>query len=335
MFKKILIGVLGGVVFLPILFVVAEGKDVQIQKVRIGAAFYVTSNDYCRNEIRGIKDIVEAVGGKVIVADAMGDWQTHNNNIENFIAQGVDGIIIQPGFPSQIKPLVEKAHDLGIPVVTTNMEYFSEKVSTTVLPNHFLMGVEIGAQILKNMEFPYKGKVYVFLATGVYDFEERFRGLNLILSQYPGIEIKRINVPETPTAVIPDTMNKMRSLLLADSKSREIKAVYGAADFFAVGPYQAILEVGRTDIKVYGSDGDPVALKAIRSKNNVWIATCGRTPYRDGQIAAECLLEAIRGKKTPPMVASPFYTISKFDVIQRVKSIYGEDYWKKIGWKEK
>ncbi|MBA7543681.1 hypothetical protein ES705_36018 [subsurface metagenome] len=97
-----------------------------------------------------------------------------------------------------------------------------------------------------------------------------------------------------------------------------------------MGPYQAILRSGRTDVKVYGSDGDSVALKAILSENNIWIATCLRVPYQDGQIAAECLLKTIRGEKTSIIINSPFYVTTKFDVIQRVKSIYGEDYLQKI-----
>jgi len=324
--RKLIIGLLLVIIIFGTLSIFTMAKD----KLLIGAAFFVTSNDYCRIELDAIRDTIEAAGGKVIVADSMGDWQTHSNNIENFIEQRVDGIIIQPGSASQIKPLVEKAHSLGISVVTTNMEYCSEKVATAILPNHYLMGIEIGAQVIKNMELPYKGKVYVFLATGVYDFEERFKGFELVLSQYPEIEVKRINVPENPTAVIPETMRKMESLLLADSESCEIKAIYGAADFFAVGPYQAILKDSRTDVKVYGSDGDPVALKAILSENDIWIATSCRTPYQDGQMAAECLLKAIRGEKTLAVVDSPFYVVTKFDVMQRVKSVYGEDYLEKI-----
>lgn len=312
-------------------------KTIEIEKnlegKSIGAAFLTTANDYTRIELEAIRIKIEEQGGNLIVADAMGDWQTHSNNVENFIEQGVNGIIIQPGAAPLVQPLAEKAYDKGIFVVTTNMEFCSEKISTAVIPNHFLMGVEIASQMIRNMDITYQGEVYVLLPTGIFDFEERYNGIESVLSNFTGIEIKRMNIPEDPTSVISETMNKMQSLIQADSDNK-IKAIYGTADFFAIGPYQAVLDSGREDIKVYGSDGDPIALKAILSDEGIWMATSLRIPSQDGLIAAENLIKAIIGEETPLIAESLFYTVTDWDIVQRVESLYGKDYLEEVLEKE-
>ena len=299
----------------------------------IGAAFFVTANYYSRTLIQGLTDVIEDAGGTLIVADARGDWQTRSNDIENFIAQGVDGIVIQTGFPAQIQPVVEKALAAGIEVVTTNIGYL-EGVSTTVVPNHFVIGVLVGAQIIYDMEPPYEGLVYAFLDEGVFDFEERIKGIQLVFSEYPGLELKKVDVPDDPSAMVPDTMAALSALILAHPSPGEIRAVYGAADFFAVGPYQALLAANRDDILVYGSDGDEVALLAIRDETDVWVATVARKPYDDGYMAAQYLLKAIAGEEVPTQVKSDFYLVTEFDIVDRVDVIYGEGYWAEIGWED-
>ena len=53
--------------------------------------------------------MIEDAGGSVVIADAQADVQKHNENIENLINSGIDGLIVHLGDPEQMAPLMEEA----------------------------------------------------------------------------------------------------------------------------------------------------------------------------------------------------------------------------------
>ena len=65
--------------------------------------------------------MIEDAGGSVVIADAQADVQKHNENIENLINSGIDGLIVHLGDPEQMAPLMEEAEKKGIPVITNGV----------------------------------------------------------------------------------------------------------------------------------------------------------------------------------------------------------------------
>ena len=51
---------------------------------------------------------MEAAGGTLVVADAQTDPRKHNENIENLINSGVDGLIIQLGDAQRLRRWLRK-----------------------------------------------------------------------------------------------------------------------------------------------------------------------------------------------------------------------------------
>src|SRR5208283_607744 len=62
------------------------------------------------------------LGVKLIVADAQRDAARQVQQVENFIAQGVDVIILNPCEVDGSSPAVDRARAAGIPVVNVNSE---------------------------------------------------------------------------------------------------------------------------------------------------------------------------------------------------------------------
>ncbi|MDR2739440.1 MAG: substrate-binding domain-containing protein, partial [Treponema sp.] len=84
---------------------------------KIGIATREITNDYNRDIISSAQKVVEDAGGSVVIADANADYQKHNENIENLINSGINGLIIQLGDAQQLAPIVAKATAKNIPVI--------------------------------------------------------------------------------------------------------------------------------------------------------------------------------------------------------------------------
>src|SRR5659263_82964 len=85
---------------------------------KIGIASREITNDFNRDIVTNAQTVIEAAGGTVVTTDAQGDPQKHNENIENLINSGIDGLIIQLGDPQQLAPIMAEAKAKGIPVIT-------------------------------------------------------------------------------------------------------------------------------------------------------------------------------------------------------------------------
>lgn len=63
----------------------------------------------------GVKERCEELGYEVIIHDGKADAANQVTAFENFIAQGVDAIIVSPIDEQALIPSVEAAHEAGIP----------------------------------------------------------------------------------------------------------------------------------------------------------------------------------------------------------------------------
>ena len=88
---------------------------------KIGIAAREITNDYNRSIVSAAQKMIEDAGGSVVIADAQSDVQKHNENIENLINSGIDGLIVHLGDPEQMAPLMEEAEKKGIPVITNGV----------------------------------------------------------------------------------------------------------------------------------------------------------------------------------------------------------------------
>ena len=68
-------------------------------------------------------------------------------DIESFIRQGVDLIVVAPNEADAITPVVEKAYDKGIPVVLVDRKIDSERYTAYIGADNYEMGRQIGTYI--------------------------------------------------------------------------------------------------------------------------------------------------------------------------------------------
>ena len=175
---------------------------------------------------------------KVEIRTVEDNNQEQIKDIEEFIANDVNLIVVSPNEAKAITPVVEKAYDLGIPVVLVDRKITSDKYTVFVGGDNYLMGKQIGTYIANRLNG--KGKIVELTGLkGSTPALERHNGMNEVLKEYPSIEI----IATTDAAWLKNKAEtKFDSIL---SIHKDIDMVIAQNDPMAYGAYQAAMKVGR------------------------------------------------------------------------------------------
>jgi ABC-type sugar transport system substrate-binding protein len=261
---------------------------------KIGIVAREITNDYNRDIIAGAREVFEAAGAEVIVADGGGDPRKHNENIENMVNAGVAGIVVQLGDAQQLALPIADATEASIPVVTTSVGAKTPGALTDVGGDDALMSAMMSRALLSSIE--YSGDVYVFWVPGAPLLETRKRVLEAMAADYP-----QVTLHEVPTEhSIARVQTQMEDLLTANPAPGSIAAVWGAYDLLVSGAVEAIRRNGRSEIKAAAIDGDRIGFQMLLDEDSPFIATVVQDVPTIGRKAAEALLERLDGREEFP-----------------------------------
>ncbi|MBO0904223.1 substrate-binding domain-containing protein [Jiella sonneratiae] len=309
---------------LAILPVQAKAQDLTGKK--IGLASREITNDYNRDIIAGAREVLEAAGAEVVVTDGGTDPRKHNENIENLINSGVAGIIVQLGNAQQLAPVVAKANEAGIPVVTTSVGSTTEGALTDVGGDDALMSAMMSRALLSSID--YQGDVYVFWVPGAPLLETRKRVLEAMAADYPKVKLHEVPTEHSVARV----QTQMEDLLTANPAPGSIAAVWGAYDLLTSGAVEAIRRNGRTEIKAASIDGDRIGFQMLLDQDSPFVATVVQDVPTIGRKAAQALLDKLNGKEDFP---SALYTDAWLAVrgngVAAAQKRWGDGIWADLG----
>jgi ribose transport system substrate-binding protein len=246
----------------------------------------------------------------IISTNADGDAAKFQSDIEDLIAQGVDGVIISGAWLEQAPAALDALKTAGVPTVLVDRIFTqgaADAYTSYIGPDNFTIGVQDGQYIADRL----KGKgVVVELRGGPADNSiglNRSKGVNSILSTYPDITV--VIAPDFGSWSADGGITLMEDLLAANKK---IDAVFCENDSMCLGAQTAIADAGRTDeMFLVGVDGETAALKAIMDNTN-YAATGLNNSDTIGRAALNMLMSILAGA-TPTVrdtfLPSPIITI--------------------------
>jgi len=124
----------------------------------------------------------------VIISDGQQDNSKQVADVENFIVQEVDILIISPNEAQPLTQVVEKAYDSGIPVIVLDRKVLTEKFSVFIGADNVEIGKAAGEYAAKILNS--KGKVLeIWGLKGSTPAMERNEGFIKGIADNPGIEI--------------------------------------------------------------------------------------------------------------------------------------------------
>jgi ribose transport system substrate-binding protein len=241
---------------------------------------------------RGAEDMAKKLGGpnvKVTTVSSKYDLNTQVGQIENFIANKVDLILVNAVDPKGIAPALKKARDAGIVVVAVDVG--AQGADATVMSDNSMAGTVSCEYLAKQLGG--KGNVVIVNGPPVTAVIDRVSGCKKVLAGYKDIKILSDN--QNAGGSRDGGMNVMANLLTAQPK---IDGVFAINDPSAIGAELAIKQAHRSDVKLITSvDGAPDAEAALKNKNGLFAETAAQNPYKMAAQAVEVGYEIMNGKR--------------------------------------
>ena len=214
------------------------------------------------------------IGGtdvKVTVVSSKYDLNTQVAQIENFIANKVDLILVNAADPKGIAPALKKAREAGITVVAVDVG--ADGAAATVTSDNKAAGAAACKYLIQALNG--RGSVVILNGPPVTAVLDRVDGCNSVIKGYRDIKVLSEN--QNAGGSRDGGMNSMADILTAYPK---IDGVFAINDPTAIGAALAIKQAGRSDIRAITSvDGAPDAQQALRDKNGLFVATAAQNPY--------------------------------------------------------
>jgi inositol transport system substrate-binding protein len=242
-------------------------------------------------------------GVELIAVDSKEDVATQLGQVENFVAQGVDAIIIIPANTDAADPMTKAAQDAGIPLVYVNR-----------IPSNLPEGVayvgsdSIQAGIMQAEWLADKlgGKGNVVIMNGDLAQEaaqKRTEGEKQVFAKFPDIHIIKEDTASWDRA---QGLSLMENWLATGD---QIDAVASNNDEMAIGAIQAIDAAGKLgQILVGGVDASPNALEEMdKGRLNV---TVFQNAKGQGEGGIQAAIALARGEKIDQITWIPFELVT-------------------------
>ncbi|VTT28366.1 inositol transport system sugar-binding protein [Klebsiella pneumoniae] len=278
--------------------VTSFAKDLQI-----GVSMALFDDNFLTIVRNSINNEMKAENVKGQVEDAKGDVAQQLQQVQNFIGQGVDAIIVNPVDTNAVKPIVDLTTKAGIPLVFVN-----RKPATTLIGKMAFVGSDSELAGRLQMEalakrMNYKGNVAILLGDLANEAtRERTKGVEAIVAKYPGLKVVQ---KQTAKFTRNDAVDVTSNWLTAGD---DIQAIASNNDEMAIGALQA-LGKNPNNILVAGVDGTPDALQMI--KNGKMVASVFQDAKGQGEGAVQTAVKLVKGEKVQPIVDIPFQLITK------------------------
>lgn len=281
-------------------------------KVKIG----VTLMDFSTEFGIGLKDYMtakaDAMGDvELTVVDAGGDAAKQLQQVETFISQKVDAIIMQPQEQEACSPAIDKAKAAGIPIINCNSLTITEP--DAYVGSNDSESAEIAMTYIAE-QLGGKGNVLMMHGHPGQTAEvKRTEGAMDILAQNPDMTLLDEQTADWDRA---EAMTLMENWIQAYGD--QINAVFCQNDEMALGALNALVQAGKKDnVLVVGVDAIDDALQSVKD------GKMDATVYQDYKGQAEGAIEAAyklaKGESVEKEILIPFILVTTENVDEYLK----------------
>ncbi|RZQ62991.1 substrate-binding domain-containing protein [Amycolatopsis suaedae] len=194
-------------------------------------------------------------------ADAQQDNSKQVEQVENFLTQQIDLLIISPNEATPLTAVVKKAYDQKIPVLVLDRKVDGDAYTSFIGADNVDIGRQAGQYVAEAL-LPSGGKLMEIRGlAGSTPAKERSEGFK------QGIQGKNIEVVASGDGDwLRDKGQQQADALL--KANPDVSVIYSHNDPMAEGAYIAAQNAGRTGVKIVGIDGLPIesgGLKAVEA----------------------------------------------------------------------
>lgn len=202
-------------------------------------------------------------------ADAKGSSLALADQIENYIARGVDVVTVAMADLRACKGAIKVAERAGVPIYAIDSGYVPG-IMVDVTSNNYVIGAKMGAYLADRLG--HKGIIVSIGMNQHHGVRKRRETLDPVLIENPEIELL-VHFDVRYESFYEDARRAMEDYLTR--YGNEIEAVWCGWDDLGDAAAKAIMERGftREDMFIVGADGHPHAYKHIRNPEDPFAAT--------------------------------------------------------------
>lgn len=275
-----------------------------------GAALALSANIAAAKELKSIGISLGSMGNPFFVALAKGaeveaksvnpnvkittvgydyDLGKQNTQIDNFIAAGVDLILLNPGDPKAIAPAIKRAQAAGIIVVSVDTH--ADGANATVETNNVQAGTIACQYLIDKMGG--KGDMIIVNGPQVSSVIERVQGCKAVIAKHSGVKL--LSSDQDAKGSRDGGLAVMQSLL---TRFQKVDGVFAINDPTAIGAELAAKQLNRTSFPITAVDGAPDAETALKDPNSKqFVASASQDPFLMARLAVQQGVKLLNGQK--------------------------------------
>jgi len=273
---------------------------------RIGVSIARVDDNFMTYVRSGLEEAAKKDNIQIQFEDAQGDVVRQINQVQGFLNQKVDAVIVLPVDTAATANMTRAAVEAQTPLVYVNRhpdERVLPKGVVTVASND----IEAGQLQMRYLAEKLGGKGTLAIIMGDLaqnSTHDRTEGVKQVLKDYPGIKIVEQQSAEWQRN---KGMDLTSNWLLAGTS---FDAIVANNDEKAIGAAMALQQAGKTkgEIAIVGIDGLPDGLAAI--KRGMLVASVFQDPKAQAATALQAAIKMIKGEPVETDVWVPFQLIT-------------------------
>lgn len=271
-----------------------EGPADDNRPTTIGVTLLTVQHQFYQDLRAGLEDEAAQHGFKLLITTAEFDPGRQADQIDEFLVQRVDALIVCPCDSRSVGANIAAANDANVPVVTADIASAATlgKVSCHVASDNVEGGRRAAELMAKALSG--QGEVAILSHPAVTSVTDRVKGFKEEMARHPDIKI----VVELGAEGKRDKAARVMEDVLQSHP--DLAGVFGINDDTALGALAAIEAAGKLGaIKIVGYDATPEAREKIKS--GAIYGDVIQNPRLIGAKAIEAVKEILEGR-TPPAV---------------------------------
>jgi len=259
----------------------------------IGVSLLTRNHIFYKDLEDGLKEGAAKYKFELVITSADFDLGKQLSQIEDFVTQKVDAIIICPVDSKGVGPGIKKANEAMIPVFTADIGAQEGEVVSHIASDNVAGGRLAGEYMGKLLGG--KGNIAIINQPAVSSVLDRVQGFREGIAKYPNIKIVAdVNGQSVRDKALQATADVLQAQPLLDG-------IFGINDDSALGALDAVQQFNRNNIAIIGYDATPPARDAIM-KESALKADVIQYPKKIGTTTVESIQKHFNGISVPRVI---------------------------------